>query len=158
VVLDAEGVIELALLGGLDSAINFDTPGPGTADAVGAYFNGLFADNYAKAYIDDRATVDAARDVRAEARTDNSLLSVVEAGSEAEDIGVNGAASLIILGQESLAYVEDRADVAAGKERRPRRGERRRHRQQRRRHSVRRQRRRRPVRRAHVHQRSRRAR
>ncbi len=110
----SHGTVQLAVLGGLDSAINLDTPGPGTADAVGGYFNGLFADNYSRSYIDDRATVDAARNVDVESRTDNNLLSVVEAGSEGESVGINGAGSLVILGQESLAYIEDRADVRAG--------------------------------------------
>jgi len=89
-------------------------PGPGTADAVGGCFNGLFADNYARSYIDDRAKAGAGRLVTLESRTENNLLSVVEAGTEAEDVGINGAASLVILGQESLAYIEDRADVTAG--------------------------------------------
>src|SRR5262249_56197974 len=61
IVIDADATIQLALLAGLDSAINFDDNGaPGTAIAVGGYFNGLFADNYATAYIDDRADVAAA--------------------------------------------------------------------------------------------------
>ena len=123
--------MQLAVLGGLDSAINFDAAGPGTADAVGGYFNGLFADNYARAYIDDRANVGAARDVTLESRTTNNLLSVVEAGGEAEDVGINGAGSLVMLGQESLAYIEDRADVT----RRPRRDARRRQRRRDRQHA-----------------------
>src|SRR5262249_58604736 len=113
VIIDADANLQLAMLGGLASVINFHDVGPVTANAVGGYFNGLFTDNYARAYIDDLADVNAVRDVAINSRTENNLLSVVQAGDAAEDVGVNGAVSLVRLGQESLAYLEDRADVNA---------------------------------------------
>ena len=113
--ITADGTVQLAALAGLDTTLNFqDVGGGATADAVGGYFNGLFVDNYARAYIDDLADVSVAEDVKIKSLTTNNLMSVVEAGGAADDVGVNGAASLIKLGQESLAYIEDRASVTAG--------------------------------------------
>ena len=110
----ATGTLQIANLAGLDSAINLTDGGSGTADAVGGYFGGIFADNYARAYIDDRARVTAEHDVRLESLTQNDLLQVVQAGAEGQDVGVDGSFSVVVLGQESLAYIEDRAIVEAG--------------------------------------------
>jgi hypothetical protein len=116
VVLDAAGTVYVANLAGLDSALNFTGSGPNSAGNVGGYFNGLWVDNYARAYIEDRADVHAARDVTLHSLTTNHVLSVVEAGAEGLEVGIDGAVGLVILGHESLAYIEDRARVHAGRD------------------------------------------
>ena len=44
----------------------------------------------------------------------SDVLTVTETGTEAPDVAVDGAFSILVLGHESLAFVEDRANVGAG--------------------------------------------
>ncbi|MHC4507326.1 MAG: FG-GAP-like repeat-containing protein, partial [Planctomycetota bacterium] len=116
VVVDASATIDVTNLAGLQSVLSVGglvTPG---GVGVGGYFNGLFADNYARAYIDDLAHVSAAHDVSIHSFVRSDVLSVVQAGGEARDVAVDGALGLILLGHESLAFIEDRAVVEAGNE------------------------------------------
>ena len=111
VVIDSTGTIRLANLAGLDSALNF-VGGDAVGDpSVGGYFNGISADNYARSYIDDLAVVRAAQDVSISSQTINDILQATRSGSAGEDVGVDGSFSLVALGHESVAYIEDRASV-----------------------------------------------
>ena len=60
------------------------------------------------------ARVHAAGNVNLSALTTTDILSVVEAGSAGNDVSADGAFSLVLLGYESLAFIEDRATVEAG--------------------------------------------
>ncbi len=111
VTLDATGTVQTTSLGGVDPG----TLGGPTA-AVGAFFNGLFLDNYADASVGDRAAVQAARDVTVHSLTTNDVLSVVQGGTVGSTAAVAGGFGLVVLGHESLAYIDDRARVNAGRD------------------------------------------
>jgi autotransporter-associated beta strand protein len=116
VVIDAQASIEATALAGLDSPLNFGSGIPAAENSIGGFFSGLLLDNRAKAYIDDRTEVAAGRDVLLRATTTSEVLSVVEAGADGAEIGVDGAFAVVSLRNETAAYVEDRARVDAGRD------------------------------------------
>lgn len=103
---------------GLDSALAITglAGAPAGETSVGGYFNGLFVDAYARALIDDRAVVTVARDLLLSATTSTRLLSVVAEGGVADDVAVDGAFGVVLLGHETIAAIEDRATVTAGRD------------------------------------------
>ncbi|HKJ55264.1 MAG TPA: FG-GAP-like repeat-containing protein, partial [Nitriliruptoraceae bacterium] len=115
VTLEADAIVDVVLISGLESALTLpgDTAG-GTENSVGGYYSGLFVDNYARAYIDDRAVVSSATDVTIDSSTETELLSVTAEGGEGDDVAVDGAFSVVLLGHETVSFIEDRATVTAG--------------------------------------------
>ncbi|MDP8942565.1 MAG: zinc dependent phospholipase C family protein, partial [Actinomycetota bacterium] len=114
VVLDARATVEVTNVAGLASAISLGSGGdPGRTTGVGGYFSAIAVDNYARAYIDDLARVRARRDVLVRSDVRSELLNAAAAGGEARDLAIDGAFGLVILGHESLAFIEDRARVHA---------------------------------------------
>src|SRR5205814_7816003 len=70
VTLNATATIKTANLAGLSSALSLPLTPTQTENSGGGYYNGLFAENYARAYIDDRAHLKAQRDVLIHSLTD----------------------------------------------------------------------------------------
>ncbi|MEB3292084.1 MAG: DUF4347 domain-containing protein, partial [Synechococcales bacterium] len=99
----------------------------GLANAKSSYFGGskggdvgiggsvdvVTHKNSAKAFIADRAKVSAARDVTVAADTFNYLITLAQAGSQSDRVGVDGAVSFAVLDNNSIAYIDDGAIVTA---------------------------------------------
>ncbi|HUH15478.1 MAG TPA: hypothetical protein VML35_06310, partial [Gaiellaceae bacterium] len=118
VIGNAVSTLEAVAVAGLESALSLPAGGsPGAADtAGGGYFGGVFAETYARAYVDDRATVTTTRDLTLDALTHTKLLNVAKQGATGDGLTIEGVFALVVLDQESLAFVEDRATVAAGRD------------------------------------------
>jgi hypothetical protein len=120
IVMDATSTVEVSAVAGMESAISLPAvAGTGDADtAGGGYFNGVFLDNYARAFVDDRAHVKAARDIAMDATADSSIVAAARAGQGASGTGttIEGVFGVVVLGHESLAFIEDRAVVDAGRD------------------------------------------
>ena len=118
VVLDARSTFETATVAGLESALVLPTGGVAGAaqKAGGGYASALIADNYARSYIDDRATVKAARDIKLDALTDSKVLNVAKQGATGDGLTIEGVFGIVVLDHETLAFVEDRATVDAGRD------------------------------------------
>ena len=110
--IEATATVNVLDVAGLPSALSF-ADGPASDVGVGGYISVLFVDNYARSYIDDLVTIDAAGDVTIDSLVHTDVLTVAETGTEAPDVAVDGAFSILVLGHESLAFIEDRANVAA---------------------------------------------
>jgi len=116
VVLNALATVAAVNLAGLRSALTLPGSDGGSPDvSVGGYWNGGFVDNYARALIDDRTVVRAARDVSLRSRTDTRALDVVVPGAAGTDVAVDGSFGVLVVGHESIASVEDRAQLDAGR-------------------------------------------
>ncbi len=113
VIVDAHADADVTNVAGLDSPLSAGGVPTAGGIGVGGYFGAVLLDNYARAYIDDRALVIAERDLRLESLVDTAILNIVQGGREAADVAVDGAFALVILGVESLAFIEDRADAHA---------------------------------------------
>ncbi|HZM80393.1 MAG TPA: FG-GAP-like repeat-containing protein, partial [Candidatus Limnocylindrales bacterium] len=111
VAVNAVARLTAVSLAGLPSALSLPG-GSGGEISVGGYVNLLFADDYARAYIDDRAKV-TGRDVILNSLTDVTLLQAVAQGAAGADIVIDGAFGIVVLGHESLAAIEDRAEIIA---------------------------------------------
>ena len=81
---------------------------------IGGFFELLFTENRANAYIADTAIVSARRNVEVDAKTDNKITTVVFAGSKAEKLAIDGAIAYVRIKNETVANIEDRAFVDAG--------------------------------------------
>ena len=112
VIVDASSLIEVTVIAGIESVLSFSEV-PTSDVAAGGYFSAIFADNYARAYIDDLAHVHAAADLVLNAHVQSHIFNTAETGAEAGDVAVDGAFALVVLGHESLAFIEDRAVVTA---------------------------------------------
>ena len=84
--------------------------------AGGGYFSGVFAENYARTYIDDRAKVTTTRDITMDATTDSRVLNVAKQGQSGTGLAINGVFAFVVIDEEALAFIEDRATVAAGRD------------------------------------------
>ena len=116
VLLDSTATVETVNIAGLESALSVPAGG-GTSDkSGGGYFSGFFPSNSARSYIDDRTAVTAARDVSLHALTDTRTLNIVKQGSSGKSLAIEGAFAFVVTGHESLAFIEDRATVAAGRD------------------------------------------
>ena len=81
---------------GLESVLATPAGTPTAADtAGGGYFNGLFVDNHARAYIDDRAVVKAARNISLDALIVTNVLSVAKQGATATGLTISGAFGVV---------------------------------------------------------------
>ncbi|HSO00903.1 MAG TPA: hypothetical protein VLS46_00135, partial [Gaiellaceae bacterium] len=117
IVGNATSSLDAVAVSGLESALSLPATPSGTADtAGGGYFGGVFAENYARAYIDDRALVTAARDIALDALTRTQLLNVGKQGATGDGLTIDGVFTVVTLDHESLAFIEDRATVAAGRD------------------------------------------
>src|SRR5437763_1397745 len=72
--IQAIGTIGTVNVAGQNSSLNFGGSGTGN---VGGFFDGVFYDNHARAYIDDLAVVSALRDITVNAQTRNELFTAV---------------------------------------------------------------------------------
>ncbi|MHB1243241.1 MAG: beta strand repeat-containing protein, partial [Gaiellaceae bacterium] len=116
-VMNAVSTLEAAAVSGLESALSLPAGPPTTADtAGGGYFGGVFAESYARAYIDDRAIVSVARDIAMDTLTRTNLLNVAKQGQTGTGLAINGVFAFVTLDHESIAFIEDRATVAAGRD------------------------------------------
>jgi hypothetical protein len=84
------------------------------AVGVGGFFGGVWYDNEARAFIEDRATVSAGRDIDLHAGTRNDVVNAAQGGGLGADVGVDGAVGFVHLDSTSQAYVEDKALVTSG--------------------------------------------
>ena len=116
VVTNAVSSVETVNVSGLESALSLPTGGVATpaSTAGGGYFGGTFIENYARAYVDDRAWVAAARDIKLQARTESKVLNLAKQGATGTGTTIEGVFGVVVLDHESLAFVEDRARVASG--------------------------------------------
>src|SRR6266511_2685328 len=116
VALDARASVATVNIAGLPSALTLRGAGGAPDVSVGGYWGGGFIDNYARATIDDLALVRAARDVSLHSLTDTRVLDVVVPGVAGGDVAVDGSVGVVVLGHESIAAIEDRAAVDAGRD------------------------------------------
>ena len=114
VVVDAFAHVDVTTVAGLESVLSFGgLSGPAGDAGVGGYFSSVWADNYARAYVDDLAHVVAADDVVVSSAVQSDVLNAVDTGAEANDVAVDGAFGLLVIGHESLAFIQDRASVSS---------------------------------------------
>ena len=111
VVVTAESSMEVVNYAGNPSVLNFIRDDAQTA--VGGFIDLIFTQNFANAHIDDLPQVSADLDVKLTATTDVDLTTVVFSGNLATKIGIDGAAMLDRVSNQTRAYIEDRAVVDA---------------------------------------------
>ena len=114
--VDASSTAALLSSAGVDSVLGIPTPAAAAGVDIGGDLVLVLVDIYARALIDDRATVVAARDVVLDAATSVVVNAGASAGSTSADIAVDGAVGVVVLGAETLAAIEDRASVTAGRD------------------------------------------
>lgn len=111
----ATGSLSTVEIAGMASILN--PLGTGTAGAdsgVGGAYNGVNYANSIRAWIDDGAVVDATTDVRVKAESDTYLVVVAQAGDKSAENGLSGAFSVFTIENDTLAWIDDEAEIAAG--------------------------------------------
>jgi hypothetical protein len=113
--LDSTGTATTVNLAGNLSILNIlMNLGNGAEDGVGGFLSINIHQNFATAYIDDLATVSAARDVSLKTHGTETMVTVVSAGNYGKSLGADGAFIYDRIKNNSLAWIENRAAVHAG--------------------------------------------
>ncbi|MGV3499769.1 MAG: leukotoxin LktA family filamentous adhesin [Hydrogenophaga sp.] len=86
----------------------------GGKGAIGGVANVLDIGGTASAGIRDGAEVRATQSVDVSAESQHHLVSVTEAGGSANSVSIEGAVSLTTMNTDTLAFIDDKARVAAG--------------------------------------------
>ena len=86
----------------------------GGKGAVGGVASVLDISGNAVAGIRDGADVRATQSVDVHAESQHHLVSVTEAGGSSDSVSIQGAVSLITMNTDTVAYIDDKARVAAG--------------------------------------------
>ncbi|MFO0935895.1 MAG: VCBS repeat-containing protein [Gemmataceae bacterium] len=90
--------------------------GAGGAAAFGGQFDYIGYRNTAKAYVDDGAMVSAAGDLKVTSDTFNYLLTVTQAGANAQRYGAGGSINFHEITNQTMAYAEDGAILSSGRD------------------------------------------
>ncbi|MCQ9380143.1 hypothetical protein [Methyloversatilis sp. XJ19-49] len=83
--------------------------------AIGGSANVLDISGEAVAGIRDGADVRAEQDVEVKAESNNQMVTVTEAGGSSDQVGIEGALSMNTVRTDTIAYIDDKAKVDAGK-------------------------------------------
>lgn len=83
---------------------------------IGGNLNRLDLTNRAAAHVDDRAQVDAARDLVVRSEAGSDVIAFGAGGTDAASLALSGVVNLLQLDSVSLAYIEDRAFVGTGRD------------------------------------------
>ncbi|MDP3871258.1 MAG: leukotoxin LktA family filamentous adhesin [Methyloversatilis sp.] len=83
--------------------------------AIGGSANVLDISGEAVAGIRDGADVRAEQDVEVKAESNNQMVTVTEAGGSSDQVGIEGALSMNTVRTDTIAYIDDKATVDAGK-------------------------------------------
>ncbi|MDP3288167.1 MAG: leukotoxin LktA family filamentous adhesin, partial [Methyloversatilis sp.] len=83
--------------------------------AIGGSANVLSISGEAVAGIRDGADVRAEQDVEVKAESNNQMVTVTEAGGSSDQVGIQGALSMNTVRTDTIAYIDDKAKVDAGK-------------------------------------------
>jgi filamentous hemagglutinin family protein len=82
---------------------------------IGGSANVLDISGEAVAGIRDGADVRAEQDVEVKAESNNQMVTVTEAGGSSDQVGIQGALSMNTVRTDTIAYIDDKAKVDAGK-------------------------------------------
>jgi hypothetical protein len=111
VAVAANGSVSTIDLAGQASSLNYGGAKGGTV-GFGGSFVGVNYDNRATAHIDD-GTIVKAGDLQVLATTYHAMLTVVQAGAQAETAAIQGAVSFAELSNTTTAYIDDEAQVTS---------------------------------------------
>ncbi len=100
--VDAAGILSFWLLGNNGKS------------AVGGSFNFVHTQGIAQTYIDDDTKIYAKGDIELEAKNQDRLIMITESGGNGAKVGIMGALSNPDIENETLAWIEDGAQVETG--------------------------------------------
>lgn len=117
VMVESFSHVETINLAGLPTLLGVvGEPGASQSNAAGGHLDVITHQTNSIAYIADGAVVTAGRDVIVTGSSFNAFLSAAQAGGKSGDITVEGAVSFVSIGAETYAYIDDQADVEAGRD------------------------------------------
>jgi hypothetical protein len=115
VTIEANTRIETINISGIPNVQSIILPATKSeGSSVGGTYNGVTYNNSTHAVIDDNTLVSALGDVLVNAKSDHFAINIVESGTQAQDLGVSGAIGVNQFTNDTLAYIEDTANVTAG--------------------------------------------
>ena len=109
--------VETINLAGLPTLLGLvGEPGASQNNAAGGHLDVISHQTNAIAYIADGAKVIAGRDIAVTGSTFNWMLTAAQSGGKSGDISVEGSIGFVSIGAETYAYIEDQAEVSAGRD------------------------------------------